>query len=50
MDPAEYVLRPFSAAESKELPFHVDRGADVVERLLTDGLEAAQNAYHGDVG
>ena len=30
-DPADYVLREFSAAERKELAFHVDRAADAVE-------------------
>jgi PTH1 family peptidyl-tRNA hydrolase len=45
-DPADYVLREFSAAERKELPFHVDRAADAVEKLLADGLEAAQNSYN----
>ncbi|WP_375485130.1 aminoacyl-tRNA hydrolase [uncultured Jatrophihabitans sp.] len=45
-DPADYVLRDFSAAERKELALEVDRAADAVELLLTDGLEAAQNAFH----
>jgi PTH1 family peptidyl-tRNA hydrolase len=47
MDPAAYVLRDFSATERKELPFLLDRAADAVEVLLTDGLTAAQNAFHG---
>ena len=47
MDPAAYVLRDFSPAERKELPFVLDRAADAVEALLTSGLEAAQNAFHG---
>jgi PTH1 family peptidyl-tRNA hydrolase len=46
MDPAAYVLRDFSAAERKELPFLLDRAADAVEALLADGLAAAQNAFH----
>ncbi|MGZ6791671.1 MAG: aminoacyl-tRNA hydrolase [Mycobacteriales bacterium] len=45
-DPADFVLRDFSAAERKELPFHVDRAADAVEALLTGTLEAAQNTFH----
>lgn len=45
-DPADYVLRDFSPAERKELPFHLDRVADAVETLLTDGLEPAQNRYN----
>jgi peptidyl-tRNA hydrolase, PTH1 family len=48
MDPAAFVLRDFSAAERKDLDFRVDRAADSVESLLTDGLDRAQNAYHAD--
>ena len=48
MDPATFVLRDFSAAERKELDFLVDRAADSVGSLLTDGLDKAQNAYHAD--
>ena len=47
-DPAEFVLRDFSATERKDLGFHVDRAADAVEALLSDGLEAAQNTYNGN--
>jgi PTH1 family peptidyl-tRNA hydrolase len=46
MDPAVYVLRDFSAPERKELPLVLERAADAVEMLLTDGLAAAQNAFH----
>jgi peptidyl-tRNA hydrolase, PTH1 family len=49
MDPAAFVLRDFSTAERKELPFLVDRAADATEALLTDGLAAAQNAFHAGV-
>ena len=45
-DPADYVLREFAPAERKDLGFHVDRAADAVETLLTDGLEAAQNRWN----
>jgi PTH1 family peptidyl-tRNA hydrolase len=48
MDPATFVLRDFSAAERKELDFLVDRAADSIGSLLTDGLDKAQNAYHAD--
>ncbi len=47
-DPADFVLKDFSAAERKELPFLVDRAADAVEALLTGPLEAAQNTFHVD--
>ncbi|MFC4592484.1 aminoacyl-tRNA hydrolase [Sphaerisporangium corydalis] len=46
MDAADYVLRDFATAERKELPFLVDRAADVVESLMTSGLEATQNTFH----
>ncbi|MEV1287210.1 aminoacyl-tRNA hydrolase [Micromonospora sp. NPDC049679] len=45
-DPADYVLSDFSTAERKELEFLVDRAADVVEAIVTRGLEWTQNAYH----
>ena len=50
MDPADFVLRDFSAAERKELPLLIDRAADAVEALVRDGLEPAQNAFHGPPG
>ncbi|GAA0512827.1 peptidyl-tRNA hydrolase [Saccharopolyspora subtropica] len=46
MDPADYVLKDFSGAERKELPYFVDRCADAVESLITKGLEATQNVFH----
>jgi len=48
-DPADFVLKDFSAAERKDLGFHVDRAADAVEALLTGPLEAAQNTFHVDL-
>jgi peptidyl-tRNA hydrolase, PTH1 family len=46
-DPADYVLSDFSAAERKELEFLVDRAADVTEAVVLEGVEWAQNKYHG---
>ncbi|WP_127498205.1 aminoacyl-tRNA hydrolase [Actinoplanes solisilvae] len=46
-DPADYVLADFSGAERKELDFLVDRAADVVEAIVLEGVEWAQNKYHG---
>ena len=46
MDPAEFVLRDFSSAERRELPFLVSDAADAVEALVTDGLFAAQQRWH----
>ena len=48
MDPAAFVLRDFSAAERKELPFALDRCADATETLITKGLTDSQNLYHTD--
>jgi PTH1 family peptidyl-tRNA hydrolase len=48
MDPATFVLRDFSAVERKELPLAIDRCADAVEALLSQGLPAAQNTFHAD--
>jgi PTH1 family peptidyl-tRNA hydrolase len=47
-DPADYVLSDFGAAERKELDFLVDRAADVVEAVVLEGVEWAQNKYHGN--
>ena len=46
MDPAVFVLKDFSPIERKNLDVNVERAADAVEALLTDGLERAQNAYN----
>jgi len=46
MDPADFVLRDFTAAERKDLDFHLDRAADAVEALVRDGLDPAQNRYN----
>lgn len=46
MDPAAYVLKPFSAAERKDLGVICEEAADAVELLLQIGLEAAQNRLH----
>jgi len=44
--PADFVLSSYSAAERKVLPFQVDRAADAVESLLTEGLEKAQGRFN----
>lgn len=43
---ADFVLKDFSSVERKELDFLVDRAADAVECLVTEGLERAQSAYN----
>ncbi len=45
-DPADYVLRPWSGVERKELALLVAEAADAVETLITDGLERAQNRFN----
>ncbi|GIJ77271.1 peptidyl-tRNA hydrolase, PTH1 family [Micromonospora phaseoli] len=45
-DPADYVLSDFAQVERKELDFLVDRAADVVESVVTRGVEPTQNLYH----
>jgi peptidyl-tRNA hydrolase, PTH1 family len=46
-DPADFVLRDFSAAERKELGVDLEHAADAVELLIEFGLEATQNQLHG---
>jgi PTH1 family peptidyl-tRNA hydrolase len=46
MDPADFVLHDFSAAEKKLVPELLERSADAVEALLERGLAAAQNEFH----
>jgi peptidyl-tRNA hydrolase, PTH1 family len=48
MEPAAYVLRDFTSAERKDLPFFVDRGADATETLIAKGLADAQDIYQTD--
>lgn len=45
-DPADFVLKPFSSVEQKELAVLVEHAADAAEQLLELGLEAAQNRLH----
>ncbi|MEU4151521.1 aminoacyl-tRNA hydrolase [Streptomyces sp. NPDC026659] len=46
MQVADFVLKDFSSTERKELDWFVDRAADAVESLVTEGLERAQSAYN----
>ncbi|MER5528911.1 aminoacyl-tRNA hydrolase [Streptomyces sp. NPDC002677] len=46
MQVADFVLKDFSSAERKELDYLVDRAADAVEALVTEGLERAQSSYN----
>jgi PTH1 family peptidyl-tRNA hydrolase len=44
--PADFVLSDYSSTERKTLPFQVDRAADAVECLLTEGLEKTQSIFN----
>ncbi|GAB3467081.1 aminoacyl-tRNA hydrolase [Kineococcus endophyticus] len=45
-DPADFVLKEFSSTEKKDLPFLLMDAADAVEKLVLEGLEAAQQKFH----
>ena len=45
-DPADFVLKQFSKEEKKDLAEFLDRGADVVEFLITEGLEKTQTKFN----
>ncbi len=44
--PADFVLSDYGAAERTTLPLQVDRAADAVETLVTEGLEKTQNRFN----
>ncbi|GAB2745771.1 aminoacyl-tRNA hydrolase [Nocardioides pakistanensis] len=44
--PADFVLADYSSAERKVLPFQIDKAADAVESLITDGLEQTQSRFN----
>ena len=45
-DPADFVLKQFSKEEKKDLAEFLDRGADVVESLITKGLDFTQSKFN----
>ena len=45
-DPADFVLKQFSKEEKKDLAEFLDRGADVVESLITEGLDFTQSKFN----
>ncbi|GAA4205321.1 aminoacyl-tRNA hydrolase [Actinocatenispora rupis] len=45
-DPADFVLKPFSSVERKELDVLLETAADATEAVVQHGLEWAQNAFH----
>lgn len=46
MDAADYVLHDFSSTERSEVPLLISDAADAVERLVAQGLVAAQQQWH----
>ena len=46
MDAADYVLHDFSSTERSEVPLLISDAADAVERLVAQGLVAAQQEWH----
>jgi PTH1 family peptidyl-tRNA hydrolase len=46
-DLADYVLSPFHPDERPVVATMIDRGADAVEAVLKDGVEATQRTYNG---
>ena len=45
-DPADFVLKPFSKEERKDMTEFVQSGADSVEALVLNGLDKAQTAFN----
>lgn len=46
-DLVDYVLDPFSSTELEQLPAVVDRGVDVLKRLLAQGVPQVMNQVNG---
>ncbi|MFM8350196.1 MAG: aminoacyl-tRNA hydrolase [Actinomycetales bacterium] len=47
-DPAEFVLKPFSADQRPEAETMVERAVGAVQMLILQGLPATQNTFNGD--
>lgn len=47
-DTADFVLSRFNSTEVSALPIFLDDGADATTMLITDGLLAAQQRFHGN--
>lgn len=46
-DPADFVLKPFASGERDTLAVLLEDAADASEMLVTDGLTATQQRFHG---
>jgi PTH1 family peptidyl-tRNA hydrolase len=45
-DPADFVLKPFSAEEKVKLDEFLDQGVGAIKALVIDGLDKAQTAFN----
>lgn len=45
-DVHDFVLKPYSSTERKDLPTYVEEAADAVESLITVGLEQTQSTFN----
>lgn len=49
MDPAAFVLRPFTPEENEQAEPTVQRAVQTLERWLTEGIDSAMNHYNGSI-
>jgi PTH1 family peptidyl-tRNA hydrolase len=49
-DPADFVLQPMGRSDAVDMAIWVDRAADAVEVLVTEGLVAAQDRFNKAAG
>jgi PTH1 family peptidyl-tRNA hydrolase len=45
-DPSDFVLKPFSSTENVEVAVLRENGAEATQKLITDGLLAAQSTFN----
>lgn len=45
-DVHDFVLKPYSATERKDLPTYVEEAADAIESLITVGLSQTQSSFN----
>lgn len=45
-DVHDFVLKPYTSVERKDVPTYVEEAADAVESLITQGLEVTQSAFN----
>lgn len=45
-EPSSYVLKRFSPQDREEIDVTIQEAADAILKLVSEGLEAAQNRYH----